>query len=436
MARKAITKVQIVIIVVVILIIAAVAFTAYYYTTPPPPTPSPAPSQAPAPTPTPTPTPAPTPAPRPPIKVGLVLPLTGPAAKLGQRGVDQFMMAVEEINGAGGVLGRPINVIIEDDEGNPDKFLTVVKKLIEIDKVDLLMGPLHTGNLIAGSDYIASKGIPLITPFSYGPILLYQKDPVKFRGFFSLWMNTEDAARGLLTFIRDVAKAKTFVYIGETLTFSITAGEYLELHAKEIGIQCLERITVPVGCKDFSDVILKIRGLNPDVVVTTIYSGAEVTLVRQWYEQKVPKSLCGLTALFAEWDLVDLIGEQSDYVCFVAPMWNVSITEKTIRYYNKFYEKYGYKIGGSALAYDGMYFVKAVIEKAGTLDPEVLIKACEEVEIIGAAGRIKIDSRTHGPIYGPGYIDWIIGQWIGGKPYVIYPSHLAEAEFRKAPWWG
>jgi hypothetical protein len=38
-------------------------------------------------------------------------------------------------------------------------------------------------------------------------------------------------------------------------------------------------------------------------------------------------------------------------------------------------------------------------------------------------------------MYGQGYVDWIVGQWIGGKPYVIHPSNLAEAEFKKAPWW-
>jgi branched-chain amino acid transport system substrate-binding protein len=90
----------------------------------------------------------------------------------------------------------------------------------------------------------------------------------------------------------------------------------------------------------------------------------------------------------------------------------------------------------AAQTWEAAYLLKAAIEKAGSTDPDAVIKALEEVEIIGIRGKVRMDVSTHHPIYNaPGYITPIILQWKDGKPYVIYPKELAQKEFEKAPWW-
>jgi len=431
---RALTRLQaaIVAVVVVVVVVAAVA---YYYTTLP--APSPAPTPTPAPSPAPSPAPAPTPTPPPPIKIGLILPLTGASAKLGKEVLDGALLALEEINEAGGILGRKVQLVIEDDEGNPDKCLSAAKKLIEADKVDLLAGVLHSGNVVAISEYVASVGIPYISPISSGCTLVYLQDPKKFRNFFTIHPYYDDVAKLGLKFLTDVVKAKSYVYIGEALTFSVRTGDFLKIFAADRGIRCLDQIIMPVAAKDFTEAIIKAKELKPDAVVINVFSGAEITLARQLYENKFPVPYFGIMSTLSHWEAAELLREASDYLCFGTWSWNVSITEKTVPFFNKFYKKYGYRASGleGPAGYDMMYFIKAAVERAGTLDWNAVIKAYEETETVGVRGKTKIDPTKHNAVYwAPGYINGVIAQWKGGWPYVLWPPELAEKSLEKAPW--
>jgi len=429
--KKAITKLQAAVIAVVVIVVVAAA-VAYYYMTLPAPTPTPAPT---TPTPT-TPTPT-TPTPAPPIKIGLILPLTGASARLGQEVLHGALLALEEINEAGGILGRKVELIIEDDEGNPDKCLSAAKKLIEVDKVDLLAGVLHSGNVVAISEYVASVGIPYISPISSGPTLVYTQDPKKFRNFFTIHPYYDDCAKLGLTFLTEVVKAKSYVYIGEALTWSIRVGDFLKVFAADRKISCLDTIIMPVAAKDFTEAILKVKELKPEAVVLGVFTGAEITLVRQIYEHKLPMPYFGIMATYSMWDVAELLGKASNYLSFGTWSWNVSITEKTVPFFNKFYKKYGYRACGleGPAGYDLMYFIKAAVERAGSLEWEAVIKAYEETEIMGVRGKTKIDPVKRNAIFwAPGYINGVIAQWKGGWPYVLWPPELAEKSFEKAPW--
>jgi len=121
MGKKAITKLQAAVIVIVLLIVI-IAGVAYYYST------APAPQKT-------------------PIKIGVILHMTGGPTRLCKEVWDGMNLALEEINSKGGVLGRELQFILEDDEGKSDKTLAAAKKLVEVDKVDVLAGILISGNV-------------------------------------------------------------------------------------------------------------------------------------------------------------------------------------------------------------------------------------------------------------------------------------------------
>src|SRR5712692_11776622 len=111
------------------------------------------------------PTTAPAQAPRPPIKIGLCLPYTGVIAVNGQetsKGVEFFLANIGHKAG-----GREIQLLKEDDEAKPDVGLTKVRKLVERDKVDVLVGPVHSGVALAIRDFVHEQGIPLIVPVAF-----------------------------------------------------------------------------------------------------------------------------------------------------------------------------------------------------------------------------------------------------------------------------
>jgi len=411
MGKKAITKLQAAVIVIVLLIVI-IAGVAYYYST------APAPQKT-------------------PIKIGVILHMTGGPTRLCKEVWDGMNLALEEINSKGGVLGRELQFILEDDEGKSDKTLAAAKKLVEVDKVDVLAGILISGNVIAVSEYLAESGIPYVSPISSAPRLLYEKDPAKFRNVFTLHPDYDQIARALLTFIREVAKGKSYMYIGEEYVTCHYIAEYLEPMAKAAGVTCLGNIFMPIGCKDFTDALMKVEEAKPDALVWFVYSGAEVTLTRQAYERKLKMPYLGQMSVCSMWELPELVGEASDYLCFGTWSWNVSLTEKTVPFFNNFYKKYGYRACGleGPAGYDLVYFIAEAIEKAGSLDREAIIKALETVEVVGVRGKVKMDPSDHGAIFwAPGYINGVFAQWLGGKPYVIWPPELAEKSYTKPPW--
>lgn len=103
-----------------------------------------------------------------PIKVGVFAPLSGANAAVGQSEVEGVEMAVEEINNAGGIAGRPIELVIADDENDPTTAVSVVNKLINSDNVVALIGSVNSSVTLAAMEVTQDEGVPHITPISSG----------------------------------------------------------------------------------------------------------------------------------------------------------------------------------------------------------------------------------------------------------------------------
>ena len=103
-----------------------------------------------------------------PIKVGVYLPLSGANAAVGQSGVEGIEMAVEEINAAGGIAGRPIEIIKEDEENDPTTAVSVVNKLINQNEVVAIIGSVNSSVTLAAMEVSEDAGIPMVTPISSG----------------------------------------------------------------------------------------------------------------------------------------------------------------------------------------------------------------------------------------------------------------------------
>ena len=97
------------------------------------------------------------------VKIGNIEPLSGPSAAVGQQGKFARDMAVEEINAAGGILGKKIELFIGDTEGKPEKGITALKKLVMEDKVDVLVGEYSSGVSLAMQPFLPNYKIVFVT---------------------------------------------------------------------------------------------------------------------------------------------------------------------------------------------------------------------------------------------------------------------------------
>jgi branched-chain amino acid transport system substrate-binding protein len=111
--------------------------------------------------------PAPATAQQAPIKIGVLLPLTGPVAVVGKGELNGMRLRLKELNGQ--IAGRKVELLVEDSEGKPDVAVTKARKLVERDKVDVIFGPLLSHVVAAVQDYVGQKGVPQIVVVSQPP---------------------------------------------------------------------------------------------------------------------------------------------------------------------------------------------------------------------------------------------------------------------------
>jgi branched-chain amino acid transport system substrate-binding protein len=410
LTKDAITRVQ-AIIIAAIVVVAAVGVTYYYYFS------------------TSTPTT---------IKIGVPLPLTGAAAKIGNEILDGMRLAVEEINEKGGVLGKRLELVISDSMGEVEKELAACKKMVEVDKVNIMSGIL--GQYREPLDYLDEVGIPFIGPTTPLVMVITEDFPGTWDNLFCFAYTDRAVAKSVISFVKDVVKGKTLVIVNEEFGAAFARLErMIREFAKEEGIEVLATITYPIGCKDFTDVLIKLEELKPDAIYLFVVTGAEATFFKQRFERglKIPTYTTG--ALPTSSEFPQIVGvEVANYHVIGTWGYNLSITEKTIPFCRKFYEKYGYYPFSheTAAGYDCVYFIAAVIEKAGSLDWNAILKAIPETEIIGVRGRLRINMKNHAPAWfeemGDGYPRYyFIRQWINGKVYVVWPPEYAEKTFEK-----
>ena len=369
-----------------------------------------------------------------PLKIGVTVPISGPSSDGGMRMLKSIQIATEEINAAGGVLGKKIELEVWDDETKVDKGITGVKKLLLKDKVWGLIGGYRSGVVLAQQDVaMEQKRIFMVTDAAANEIVdRVGRDYNKYKYTFRSVMNVDQVGQLMLPVLTDVVKAKNYFYVAETTVWSRDLAEVLRKAAEAKGIKRVGYVECDPAAQEFTSELAKIKEANPDVVLSAISGSSDVPLAKQYYDLKVPSPLCFHAAGIAT--KVDL-AEKGSYMSFMAFFWDIPITPKTKNFYEKFVKAHARPDGWQDVrSYDGMYILMEAIKRAGSLDVEKVVKALEQTDHVGAAGRYVFDEK-HQAKWGPGFLEGLILQRVDGKDFILYPAKVATGKFTRAPWW-
>jgi branched-chain amino acid transport system substrate-binding protein len=198
------------------------------------------------------------------IAIGSFGPITGPAAYIGLAGRDGAALAIKEINAAGGINGRKINMIFEDDGHSPAKALAAVKKLIDEDKVFMVFNVAGSNGTIGTIDYVKEKGIVMFVSFASAPAVTWPFARNLFRGG-----TTEVPRYGELyaEYIVDGLNAKKIGIIGGREEYPKNEGDALTKQLQKwYGIATVKRVEFNIGDKDFTPQLLEMQQVSPDVI--------------------------------------------------------------------------------------------------------------------------------------------------------------------------
>lgn len=198
------------------------------------------------------------------INIGAFGPITGPAAYIGLGGRDGAAMAIKEINAAGGVHGRKLQMLFEDDTHSPTRALAAVKKLIDQDKVFAIFCVAGSNATVGSIDFVKEKGRVMYVSFASAPAVTWPHSRNLFRGG-----TTEVPRYGELyaEFIADHYKGQRIAIMNGREEYPKNEGNALDAKLQAwFKLPAVKRVEFNIGDKDFTPQLLDIKGANPDVI--------------------------------------------------------------------------------------------------------------------------------------------------------------------------
>ena len=211
------------------------------------------------------------------IKIGYFGDLTGPTFNFGQSAINGVLMAASEVNQAGGIGGRQIDVVIEDDKGSPEEAARLTAKLIDQDKVTAIIAGGTSGNSRAAGPKAQASRIPLISPSSTDPAVTQTGNYI-FRACFVDTFQGEVMASFAVNTLRARKAAILFDF---NSPYSKGLTDYFKLSFGRLGGTIASEQTYTQGDADFKGQLSTIRSAEPDVIYIPGYYGDVALIVKQ-----------------------------------------------------------------------------------------------------------------------------------------------------------
>jgi branched-chain amino acid transport system substrate-binding protein len=228
------------------------------------------------------------------ILIGGYGPITGPAAYIGLGSRDGTELAIKEINDAGGIHGRKLKLLFEDDGFSPSKALASVKKLVEQDKVFMMLGLSGSNPTVGTVEYSREAKVPSYAVLASAPQYTHPFNRYLFRGGA-----TESVRYGELNaeYLIEFLQAKRIAMLSGTDENAKNEGDNTEkMLEKWYGVKLIMRAEFKVGDKDFTPQLLQAKQANPDVIVTLAQVPEVSILLRQARELGIKQAIMGSPA--------------------------------------------------------------------------------------------------------------------------------------------
>jgi branched-chain amino acid transport system substrate-binding protein len=215
------------------------------------------------------------------IVIGMFGPLSGPLISYGVDPLQAAKMLYEEANKAGGVNGRQIRLVVEDDKCNPNEIVSVVKKLVTVDNVFMLHGGSCTAAISAAVDYINREKVPFAMLNAAGDNAVFPPTRYVF-GAFQGTQRTYAAA--FATFAAQQLKVKRAAIIVHDDEYGKANAAMAQATFERLGVTVVDIERIPPNISDVTAPLLKIREAKPDVILSGAYPAPAVLIAQKYAE--------------------------------------------------------------------------------------------------------------------------------------------------------
>jgi len=320
-----------------------------------------------------------------PVKIGLSYPETGPYAK---QGLDQRRaadMAAEEINAAGGILGRKVRLVYRDTRSKPDVARENAVELYDKEAVPMILGGSSSAVAIATGEVALQKNR------LYFGTLTYSTETTGEYGHRHIFRECYDAyfaGKVLSAYLQKNFSGKKYFYITADYTWGWTTESVIRSFTSTKDTEAYPEVLTKLGAQDFSKALAMARDSNAQVLVLSLFGRDMEIAVRQAYEMGLKHKMQIIVPSLND-DMAQGAGpEAMEGIIGTLPwMWSVPFTfnyPNGIRFVKKFEERYRrYPTTSGASAYVILHEYKNAVERAGTFETKAVIKALEGHRYVG-----------------------------------------------------
>ena len=333
-----------------------------------------------------------------PIKIGHLVPQTGFLSAFGEYEVNGASMAVEEINAAGGVLGRELKLMTEDDV-NPGVAIQKVTKLIQEDKVDVLMGIVSSAVCLAVMEVAERFKMLLLNTGA-------NSDEIRGKRCnfytFSVEASNSQYVNTIGQYLIKEKQYKKWYFLTSDYAFGHDLLRVSQRLLKKMGGKELGSELIPTGTMDFSSYLLKVKNAEPDVIFQNLAGTDQTNFLKQYSEFGLRFDVAGGVV---DTILVWPVGIGALTGVFPLLWWSDLPYEGTKKFTAKFIKKFGKPPENQAWGdYIGVKIIATAIKKAGTTESKKVVEAMEKIKFDGLKGRDLYFRRWDHQLIQPMYV--------------------------------
>ena len=314
-----------------------------------------------------------------PVKIGAMFIASGPMGGYGKHARQAIDMAVEEINAAGGILGRPLEAVVEDTQLKKEVVLELAKRFVEQDKVDFLMGPTSSGLAMALSEAAKeNQKILVLTQAAADALTGAKFHPYVFSTLSNAMMHSRSGA-----YMMAAKPYKRYMVVGPDYNYGHASWKMFKEKLVELrpDVEIVGELFPKFLAEDYTETINQVLAAKPEAVWCPLWGGDAVKFIRQALPTGLFDKVKFAFPVAGALEVLVPLGKEmpegvlvSSRYFFNAP--DSSLNRRFVDAYKQRYNEYPDYMAGET--YAGVYFIKAAVERAGTTDADQVVAAVEK----------------------------------------------------------
>ena len=317
-----------------------------------------------------------------PIKIGAMFISSGKMGGYGKHGGQAIQMAIEQINADGGVLGRNMEAVIEDTELKKDVAMALAERFVNQDKVDFLMGPSSSGVAMGLTEFARqNKKILVLTQAAADALTGTKFHPYVFSTLSNAMMHSRSGA-----YLMASKPYKRYMCVGPDYSYGHSSWKMFKSKLQELrpDVEFVGELFPKFLAKDYTEEIKKVLETKPDVVWCPLWGGDAVNFIKQALPTGLFDKVKFAFPVAGALEVLVPMGTEMPAGVYVSSRYFFSSPDSSMNrrfvkdYYTRFNEYPDYMAGET---YAGVYFIKAAIERADSVEADKIIEAIEKAPL-------------------------------------------------------